>query len=271
MKKSTITLIILSIVLLIAIGSGIWTFVLKEPMTELKEELLNQNNNTYSSPSEEKLLMWILDNQKDSLEAAVKTLKKDQPELSKKLKKYLKNQPNPKNKLFAQKKHPNTTIENEHITENAPVKESKNSHYKETEIKEPTNEVSVETDNTNTISAKYLKFKVNNNSVYYTGDIVDGKANGYGKGVFDNGLVYEGTWANNKKEGKGTLRWPDGSIYEGYFSNNTRTGKGTFISRNQEKYVGEWLNDYRHGEGILYDKKGKIKYKGEWKSDIFIQ
>lgn len=269
MKKSTITIIILTIVLIVAIGSGLWTFVLKEPVTELKDELLNQNNNSDSSPTEEKLLTWILDNQKDSLELAVKTLKNDDPELSKKLKKYLKNQPNPKNKLFVPIEVEPSPSKHEEYIESIPVKEQK-SHHKEVEIKESISEVIVSSNNDNTISAKYLKFKVDNNSVYYTGDIVDGKANGFGKGVFDNGLVYEGTWVNNKKEGKGTLRWPDGSVYEGQFSNNSRTGKGTLISRNQEKYVGDWLNDNRHGEGTLYDKKGKIKYKGEWKSDVFI-
>lgn len=269
MKKSTISIIILTIILVIAIGSGLWTFVLKDPVTELKDDLLNQNPALDTSPTEEKILNWILDQEKDSLEVAVTTLRKENPELSKKLKKYLKSLPNKKNKLFARNEVIEETEQLENPKENNAPKELK-SDKKEVETYENKVEIIDPPVDDKKLSIKYLKFKVGNYGVYYTGEITDGKANGFGKGIFDNGLVYEGSWVNNRQEGKGTLKWPDGSFYEGAFVNNSRAGKGTHIWKNQEKYIGEWFNDNRHGEGILYDRKGKIKYKGEWKSDVFI-
>lgn len=273
MKKSTISIIVLSVVLIIAALSGIWTFVLKNPVIELKDDILHKKQEQYLPPTQENLLVWVLDNQIDSLESAVKHLRHEQPELSKKIKKYIKSQKKTKNKLFAQKENNDIEDHSTIIQEAVPVKSNKEM-LKETKKVEPDEIIeeliSTETPEKKHFNTQYLRFKINNNNIYYIGDIVDGKAQGQGKGVFDNGIIYEGLWNNNQREGKGSQKWPDGAVYEGYFSNDKRIGKGTFTFKNNEKYVGEWLNDMRHGEGILYDRKGKIKYKGEWKSDIFI-
>lgn len=272
MKKTTISIIVLSIILTIAAISGIWTFVLKNPVNHLKEDILSKKTDKHLPPTQENILMWILDQQTDSLESAVQLLKHDNPELSKKIKRYLKSQKKTNNRLFAQvekeEKKPEIQVaqqETEH-----PVKEV-HREVKKIEPEEIIEEqIAEESFPKKSINTQYLRFKIDGNNIYYIGDIVDGKAQGQGKGVFDNGIVYEGLWSNNQRDGKGLQKWPDGSIYDGYFSNNKRTGKGTFTTKSNEKYIGEWLNDKRHGEGTLYDRKGKIKYKGEWKSDIFI-
>lgn len=275
MKKSTISIIILSIILTIATISGIWTFVLKKPVTDLKEDLLAHKTPKHLAPTQENILMWILENQKDSLESAVQLLRDDNPELSKKLKKYLKTQKKTQNRLFAQvdkeKENKDGSSEKEEPVSEIIIREVKK-EIKSIEPEEIAEEIkTIESSVKKQIKPKYLSFKVGNNTVYYTGEMVDGKAHGQGKGVFDNGIVYEGLWNNNQREGKGLQKWPDGGYYEGFFSDNKRSGKGTFVGRSNEKYVGEWFNDMRQGEGTLYDKKGKIKYKGEWKSDLFIQ
>lgn len=270
MKKSTISIIILSIVLSFAVISGLWKYLLKDHIDHLKDDLMSQNDDHhYSSTPETQILEWVLDNQRDSLEIAAKKLKNTHPELSKKLKKHLKNTQKEKNNLFVKNEDKNIDkvlysdkYENEEVDESNDINDDK----KEILI----SKAEKESNPSNNINTKYLKIKIGNNSVYYTGEIIDGKAHGLGKGVYDNGMVYEGSWNNNKKEGNGILKWPDGSVYEGHFMNNMRSGKGTHVWRNQEKYIGEWLNDNRHGEGTLFDKKGKIKYKGEWKSDVFI-
>ncbi len=272
MKKTTISIIVLSIILTIAAISGIWTFVLKNPVNNLKEDILSKKADKHLPPTQENILMWILDHQTDSLEAAVQHLKHENPGLSKKIKQYLKSQKKTNNRLFAQvekeEKKPEVHIiqqETEH-----PVKEAFK-EVKKTEPEEIIEETIVEEGPAKKlINTQYLRFKVDGVNVYYIGDIVDGKAQGQGKGVFDNGIVYEGLWSNNQRDGKGMQKWTDGSVYDGYFSNNKRSGKGTFTNKSNEKYIGEWLNDKRHGEGTLYDRKGKVRYKGEWKADLFI-
>lgn len=117
-----------------------------------------------------------------------------------------------------------------------------------------------------------LEFKTSRgNSVYYVGDVKDGKANGYGSGSFSTGSIYVGTWKDNRKHGAGRYTWKDGSIYDGEYENDYRNGVGTYFFTTGEKYVGEWVNDKREGKGTLYDKKGEVLLDGIWKNDEFVR
>jgi len=117
-----------------------------------------------------------------------------------------------------------------------------------------------------------LEFKTSRgNSVYYVGDIKNGKANGYGSGSFSTGSIYVGTWKDNRKHGFGRYTWKDGSIYDGEYANDYRNGIGTYYFTSGEKYVGEWVNDKREGKGTLYDKNGDILLEGMWKNDEFVR
>ena len=77
----------------------------------------------------------------------------------------------------------------------------------------------------------------------YTGDVKNGKPNGFGIMIFPNGRKYVGSWKDGRWNGQGTHTYPDGSKYEG-------------------EYKDDWeLN------GTQYDKDGKIisKYvNGKW-------
>ncbi|MFN3560461.1 MAG: hypothetical protein ACK4XY_08075 [Chloroherpetonaceae bacterium] len=117
-----------------------------------------------------------------------------------------------------------------------------------------------------------LEFKTSRgNSVYYVGDVKDGKANGYGSGSFSTGSIYVGTWKDNRKHGTGRYTWKDGSIYDGEYENDYRNGIGTYFFTTGEKYIGEWKNDKREGKGMLYDKNGKVVLEGIWKNDEFVR
>ncbi len=117
-----------------------------------------------------------------------------------------------------------------------------------------------------------LEFKTSRgNSVYYVGDVKDGKANGYGSGSFSTGSIYVGTWKDNRKHGTGRYTWKDGSIYDGEYENDYRNGIGTYFFTTGEKYVGEWLNDKREGKGTLYNKNGEVLLDGIWKNDEFVR
>lgn len=55
---------------------------------------------------------------------------------------------------------------------------------------------------------------------YYSGDFVDGDANGYGIYVYPNGSVYEGQFSQSRYNGQGTLIYSDQRMkYEGNFVN----------------------------------------------------
>ncbi|MCO5233933.1 MAG: hypothetical protein LC105_11065 [Chitinophagales bacterium] len=273
MKKSTISLIILSSLLVIASVSAVWTYFLKNKISDIRHENSSDTKPIATAPDTEKILDWILNHQMDSLNLAVKQLKKDNPHLSKKINQYIKNHKVTKTGIFVKIED----IVKKEIEKEQPVVKSEEINTKDEKTVIKVNEPDVqlaeyksESNKKDESHLKYLRFKIGKNNVYYTGDIVNGKADGNGKGVFDNGWVYEGQWTNNAKQGKGKEKFTDGSYYEGDFENNMRSGFGTYVSKYNEKYIGQWENDMQQGEGTLYDKKGKVKYKGEWKANIFI-
>lgn len=117
-----------------------------------------------------------------------------------------------------------------------------------------------------------LEFKTSRGAtVYYVGEIKDGKADGFGSGSFSTGSLYVGTWKDNRKHGTGRYVWKDGSAYEGDYVSDQRDGVGTYFFATGEKYVGEWKNDKRDGKGALYDKNGNILLEGTWKNDEFVR
>lgn len=110
-------------------------------------------------------------------------------------------------------------------------------------------------------------FNANKVKVHYFGELKDGKANGYGMGIFDSKGIYEGEWLNNARNGKGKYLWSNGDIYEGNYKNDKRNGYGTYYFATGEKYEGYWENDLRNGKGKFYDKDGKIILEGLWIND----
>ncbi len=63
----------------------------------------------------------------------------------------------------------------------------------------------------------------------YTGQVVNGVAEGYGSWEHPSGDRYEGEFKNNKFHGQGTITLVDGSIYEGQWKDDLMHGYGTVI------------------------------------------
>jgi len=103
--------------------------------------------------------------------------------------------------------------------------------------------------------------------IEYAGQVVNGKANGYGVGLFESGGVYKGSWQNNKRHGKGVYTWKDGEKYDGDFVDDKREGFGIYTWKNGEKYEGQWKNDMRDGKGTIYKANGEIKIAGLFVKD----
>lgn len=282
MSKKNISTFILSFILAIALASGVWTFILKQSINSIKEDFFRDFNNP-TTLSQESLLTWVLDSKMDSIQNAIVLLQNEQPELSQKLQAYIDKQNQNKKTPYKIKDQSNiehfnqdddltlddmrTINKGESEKNSIGAMEKATAHLKESEAL--TN--SIDTPDDTSYEVQQLSFKLHKNNIYYNGEIYNGKANGTGKGVFDNGSVYEGSWRDNKPHGKGVQVWPDGRKYQGEFSNGLKSGQGTFTWSGKDRYTGEWLNDVRHGVGIYYDRKGKVKHKGEWRSDVFIK
>lgn len=103
--------------------------------------------------------------------------------------------------------------------------------------------------------------------IHYLGEVVNGKANGGGVGIWTTGSLYRGDWKDNKRHGKGTFEWADGMKYIGEFNEDKRNGTGNYYWPSGERYEGEWKNDVREGYGKLFDQDGNVKFEGRWKDD----
>ena len=142
----------------------------------------------------------------------------------------------------------------------------------------------------------------NNREFIYTGEMKNGMANGYGKGVYtgmylnsNEDLVYlelyqnntyEGEWENNRANGYGKFYGDKNHFYEGSWSNGKNNGFG-ISQMGDDLYIGYFIHGVRHGRGInknLYrtteanyvwgkkEGKGKLivnekEYEVEFKSD----
>jgi hypothetical protein len=99
--------------------------------------------------------------------------------------------------------------------------------------------------------------------VLYTGEVKDGKANGYGKafiGLFevrdttrDHLGVYKGYWKDNAFHGKGDLR----GNFDGFSSGKTQ-------------YIGEFENGKYHGQGKLWPMYNTYK-EGRFIKGVYVE
>lgn len=106
-------------------------------------------------------------------------------------------------------------------------------------------------------------------SIYYVGELKDGKAYGEGIAMYSDGSRYEGNWENNQRHGEGTFYWPDGEYYKGSYKKDQRHGMGNYYWPNGDMFSGEWKKDKRNGEGTFYGKDGKT-VNGLWKNNKLV-
>lgn len=104
----------------------------------------------------------------------------------------------------------------------------------------------------------------------WEGNIVDGKAEGFGKAIRTiNGeyhSTYEGMYSKGIREGKGKFTYKDGSVLECNFVNNQAMGQGKWTLEDGGIYEGNIINYRRHGKGKQTLANGTI-YEGFFVSD----
>lgn len=86
------------------------------------------------------------------------------------------------------------------------------------------------------------------------------------KADMDISKYFSGDMINGKKDGFGILTWSDGSRYIGFFKLNQAEGLGKQTHKNGDFYFGVWAKDRAEGLGYYYNIIGS-KYEGEWKHD----
>ena len=82
---------------------------------------------------------------------------------------------------------------------------------------------------------KAKECRIENDTIIYKGDYLNGKRNGKGKEYNEFGdLIYEGEYLNGKRSGKGKEYYPNGNIkFKGiYLNNNQWSGKGYDLYKN---------------------------------------
>ena len=126
-------------------------------------------------------------------------------------------------------------------------------------------------------------------STVYTGQLVDGRPEGWGVLMQGDSVVYEGQWANGLRQGKGraadsigrriegywkadTLvrgkRTDAGGVYVGLFDRQQRaSGHGAYIDSLQRYYEGHWERDKRNGFG--FSSESRYFRVGEWKNNVY--
>lgn len=88
--------------------------------------------------------------------------------------------------------------------------------------------------------------------------------------VFGNGCRYSGQVRDGKANGFGTMRWPDGDFYRGEMRDNLKHGYGESTSLGV-RYEGEWCDGKRHGRGCETNASGDIIRQGVWNDGQFLQ
>lgn len=114
---------------------------------------------------------------------------------------------------------------------------------------------------------RYLK-KGNWTESIYTGMMRDGKYNGYGVADWYAGK-YIGEWKDGKQL-RGLLAWNSGSTYEGEYKGYNKHGRGVWVSANGARYEGDWRNNKPNGNGTYTSAQGQ-DFSGHWTNGCFKQ
>lgn len=140
-----------------------------------------------------------------------------------------------------------------------------------------------------TVHSGDVRMKRLSDSTVYTGQLVDGRPEGWGVLMQGDSVVYEGQWANGLRQGKGraadsigrriegywkadTLvsgkRTDAGGVYVGMFDRQQRaSGHGAYIDSLQRYYEGHWERDKRNGFG--FSSESRYFRVGEWKNNVY--
>lgn len=98
----------------------------------------------------------------------------------------------------------------------------------------------------------------------YRGDMLDGRAHGYGDYRHRSGASYRGQWRHGLMDGQGRLMLPNGDEYAGGFQAGRRSGFGRYIDRTGTVYEGGFSAGLREGRGFVVPTHG-TPFRAMWR------
>lgn len=102
------------------------------------------------------------------------------------------------------------------------------------------------------LNGKYTIVYKNND--FYSGDILDGKRNGFGVYITEEGYIYKGRWLNNERSGENASAvFNNGNVYNGSWRRDKILDKGV-LYLNEGFLLNEWVQKNR-GLFVLKGKK----------------
>jgi hypothetical protein len=109
-------------------------------------------------------------------------------------------------------------------------------------------------------------------SVSWSGQCVDGLANGKGTALFTNGgKQFESFTGNFSKgvaqDGPVSVSWGGGWHYDGDEVAGQFTGAGVLVNDAKDRFEGVWTDGKMNGHGTLIRANGE-RYEGEWRDDL---
>lgn len=97
----------------------------------------------------------------------------------------------------------------------------------------------------------------------YEGDLLDGKAHGYGKCVQEDGTIVEGEWVNDEPNGKVTIVFHNGDKYVGRTKGEDLNGDGTYSEKAGMTFKGSFVDGILRRGTITDSNNPQWKYDGE--------
>lgn len=104
---------------------------------------------------------------------------------------------------------------------------------------------------------------INRTNSEYTGMLLDGIPDEWGREDRNSGDVYLGTFESGKRHGQGVYTWANGEMYIGEFDSNDRTGYGVYYWTDGDAYLGDFIAGERTGKGIYHWPDGDT-YLGDF-------
>ena len=115
----------------------------------------------------------------------------------------------------------------------------------------------------NRVSGRKHMDRLSDRDSTYSGEVLGGQKDGWGRCEWNNGDVYEGEWERDAHSGYGVNKWADGSSYRGFYNEGRKEGIGHYIWQDGSEFLGEWKDNHMHGKGRYQWSDGR-SYLGEW-------
>lgn len=129
--------------------------------------------------------------------------------------------------------------------------------------------------NTTKKKAKGVQGELATDTCTYKGEVLDGRAEGYGNLTYisgpKSGDTYEGEFENNMFNGHGKYIFKDGGgkyTYTGEFIDGSMTGKGRMTFKNDDIAEGMFVNGKCNGQGKVWKYSGDI-YEGGLRNNFY--